>query len=45
MRVFLEVSINIACPTLYEIHSLNYDKPTLPQAAIYDDKIGDIESE
>jgi hypothetical protein len=37
--------INVACPPLEESHSISYAKPALPQAGIYYDKIGDIDSE
>jgi hypothetical protein len=37
--------INVACPPLEESHSISYAKPALPQAGIYNDKIGDTESE
>ena len=47
------LGINVACPPLEESHSpfdiaqdaISYAKPTLPQAGIYNDKIGDTESE
>ena len=39
------LGINVACPPLEESHSLSYAEPTLPQAGIYNDKIGTTESE
>jgi len=47
------LGINVACPSLEESHSpfniaqdtLRYAKPALPQAGIYNNKIGDTESE
>jgi|TARA_B110000971_G_scaffold162785_1_gene166492 hypothetical protein len=39
------LGINVACPHLEESHSLSYAEPTLPQAGIYNDKIGTTESE
>jgi hypothetical protein len=33
------LGINVACPTLEESH-ISYAKPALPQAGIYEDKIG-----
>jgi hypothetical protein len=39
------LGINVAGLPLEENHSLSYAKPALPQAGIYNDKIGTTESE
>jgi hypothetical protein len=36
---------NAACPPLEESYILSYAKPALPQAGIYNDQMGDTESE
>jgi hypothetical protein len=39
------LGISLACPSLEGSHSLSYAKPALPQAGIYNAKIGTTESE
>jgi hypothetical protein len=43
--ILRNVHQNVACPPLEESHSISYAKPALPQAGIYNDKIGDTKSE